>query len=87
MSRSDRPQVSVIVGFFNDERFLPQAIESVLAQEFTDWELLLVDDGSTDGSTEFARSWVEQFPTKTRYLEHSGHQNRGISATRNLACF
>lgn len=84
MPRSDRPQVSVIVGFFNDEKFLPDAIESVAAQKFTDWELLLVDDGSTDGSTAVARSWVARYPTKIRYLEHPEHQNRGISATRNL---
>ena len=84
MPRSDRPRVSVIVVFFDDERFLAQAIESVAAQEFTDWEMLLVDDGSTDGSTAIAKSWVELQPSKIRYLEHPDHQNRGISATRNL---
>ena len=84
MSRSDRPRVSVIVVFLDDERFLAQAIESVAAQDFTDWELLLVDDGSSDGSTAIAKSWVEEQPLKIRYLEHPDHQNRGISATRNL---
>jgi glycosyltransferase involved in cell wall biosynthesis/SAM-dependent methyltransferase len=43
-----------------------------------------VDDGSTDGSTKIARKYAEQYPEKVFYLEHEGHQNRGMSATRNL---
>jgi glycosyltransferase involved in cell wall biosynthesis len=46
--------------------------------------LLLVDDGSSDGSTEIARSYVRLRPDKIRLLEHEGHQNKGMSATRNL---
>jgi glycosyltransferase involved in cell wall biosynthesis len=44
----------------------------------------LVDDGSTDGSTQIALRYAEQYPEKVRYLEHPGHQNRGISTSRNL---
>lgn len=80
----ERPRVSAILVFFNDARFLGEAIESVLAQTFDDWELLLVDDGSTDGSPEIADQYVLQQPGKIRYLDHPGHANRGISATRNL---
>ncbi len=43
-----------------------------------------MDDGSTDGSTAIARRYAEQQPEKVYYLEHEGHQNRGMSATRNL---
>jgi glycosyltransferase involved in cell wall biosynthesis len=43
-----------------------------------------VDDGSTDHSTAIAQSYAEQYPGKIFYLEHEGHQNRGMSATRNL---
>lgn len=78
------PHVSVIVIFLNEERFLEEAIESVFAQTFSDWELLLCDDGSTDGSVDIARSYAERFPEKVRYLEHEGRANRGMSATRNL---
>ena len=81
---SDKPLVSVIIIFLNAERFLEEAIESVLSQTFANWELLLVDDGSTDGSTEIARSYSENESGKVGYLEHDRHENRGMSASRNL---
>ena len=49
------PALSIITPFFNPGRFFLTALQSVFAQTFTDWELLLLDDGSTDGSLEFAR--------------------------------
>jgi glycosyltransferase involved in cell wall biosynthesis len=78
------PLVSIIVPFLNAERFIGEAIESVFAQVYDNWELLLVDDGSTDGSTDRARELAERYPEKVRYLEHDGHQNRGLPASRNL---
>ena len=78
------PLVSVITIFLDEERFLAEAVESVIAQTYENWELLLVDDGSTDGSTEIARRYVERFPGRIRFLEHEGHENRGASASRNL---
>jgi glycosyltransferase involved in cell wall biosynthesis len=78
------PWVSAIIPFLNAEQFLQEAIESVFAQTYRAWELLLVDDGSSDGSTAIARHYAEQYPERVRYLEHSGHQNRGVSAARNL---
>lgn len=78
------PLVSVIIIFYNAERFLLEAIESVLAQSLPDWELILADDGSTDQSTAQARAWAEAYPGQILYVEHEGHGNRGMSATRNL---
>jgi glycosyltransferase involved in cell wall biosynthesis len=78
------PLVSVIIIFLNEERFLEEAIESVLAQTYTRWELLLVDDGSTDRSTEIARRYAQEHPHRIVYLEHPQHANRGMSASRNL---
>jgi glycosyltransferase involved in cell wall biosynthesis len=78
------PEVSVVTIFKDEERFLPDAIESIHAQTFTAWELLLVDDGSTDRSSEIARFHAERSPNRIRYLEHEGHANRGMSASRNL---
>jgi glycosyltransferase involved in cell wall biosynthesis len=83
-STTAAPAVSVVVIFLNAETFLQEAVESVLAQTFTDWELFLVDDGSTDGSTEIARSYAARFPGKVIYLEHEGHTNKGMTASRNL---
>lgn len=78
------PTVSIVLIFFNDERFLPESIESAFAQTFTDWELVLADDGSTDGSTEIALGWAERFPDRVRYVDHEHHANLGPSAARNL---
>jgi glycosyltransferase involved in cell wall biosynthesis len=77
--------VSVLVVFLNEERFLEEAVASVYAQTWPHWEILLADDGSTDRSTEIAKEFARRDPTRVRYLEHPGHQNRGASATRNLA--
>ena len=76
--------VSVVMNFLNCERFIEEAIESVYAQSYTPWELLLVDDGSTDGSTEIARRYAANDPARVRYLEFPAHENRGVSAARNL---
>lgn len=79
-----QPLVSVITIFLNAGKFIQEAIESVFAQTYGKWELLLVDDGSTDGSTEIALGYAKQYPKRVRYLEHNGHRNRGMSASRNL---
>jgi glycosyltransferase involved in cell wall biosynthesis len=81
---SSKPVVSIIIPFLNAERFIQEAIESVFAQTYDHWELLLVDDGSTDGSTQIARQYAKQYSEKVHYLEHDGHQNWGVCASRNL---
>lgn len=78
------PLVSCVIIFLNAERYLEEAIHSVYAQTWEDWELLLVDDGSGDGSTTISRRHAEGRPDRVRYIEHPGHQNRGMSASRNL---
>jgi glycosyltransferase involved in cell wall biosynthesis len=76
--------ISAIVIFFNTEKYIEEAIQSIFAQTYDNWELLLVDDGSTDGSSAIAQHYAAQYPNQVRYLEHEGHQNRGMSASRNL---
>jgi glycosyltransferase involved in cell wall biosynthesis len=75
--------VSVIVIFKDEASFLDQAITSVRDQGYDEWEILLVDDGSTDGSAEIARSHQAEDPERIRYLTHPHGENRGMSASRN----
>ena len=81
---SHKPLVSTVIICFNSEKFLSDAIASVIAQTYDNWELLLVDDGSTDNSPGIMQDYVAQYPQKIRYLEHPNHQNRGKNASRNL---
>jgi glycosyltransferase involved in cell wall biosynthesis len=76
--------VSIIIIFLNPGEFFSEAIQSIFAQTYGNWELLLVDDGSTDGSTEIALRYCKEYPDKVLYLQHENHQNRGMSASRNL---
>src|SRR5215469_17436230 len=78
------PSVSVIVPFRDAEKYLGDAIASIDAQTYPNWELLLVDDGSANASSRFARDLAHRFPKKVRYLEHGGHRNKGVAASRNL---
>ena len=71
--------------FLNEERFITEALQSVRSQTYTDWELILIDDGSTDASTAIARGEAAQYPGMVHYFDHPGHANRGMSASRNLA--
>lgn len=82
--KQEKGLVSVITIFFNAEKFIEESIESVLNQTYTNWELLLVDDGSTDKSTEIAKRYSSEFPGKIIYCEHPNHQNKGMSSARNL---
>ncbi|WP_448266966.1 glycosyltransferase family 2 protein [Nostoc sp. DSM 114159] len=81
----NQPLISCIIIFLNaGNQFFIEAIESIFAQTYDNWELLLVDDGSTDESTKIALQYAKKYPEKVRYLEHESHQNRGMSAARNL---
>lgn len=83
LKNSDEPLVSVVLCFYNEKRFLEEAIGSVLSQTYKNWELLLVDDGSVDESTDIAKAHAVQNPGRIFYVEHAYHQNRGLSASRN----
>jgi glycosyltransferase involved in cell wall biosynthesis len=78
------PDISVIMIFLNPGEFFREAIASVLAQRFTNWELLLVDDGSTDGSQFVAEEAARQNPGRIYCLSHQERKNCGMSASRNL---
>ncbi len=80
------PDVSVLMTVYNGATYLREAIASVFAQQTSaHWELLIVDDGSTDGSAAILRHVAASHPGQIRLLYHPGATNRGISASRNLA--
>jgi glycosyltransferase involved in cell wall biosynthesis len=80
-----KPLVSCIIIFLNpDPHFFVEAIESIRHQTYPHWEILLIDDGSTNKSTQVAQDYAQRYPNKIRYLDHPNHENRGMSATRNL---
>src|SRR5262249_29683621 len=76
--------VSAIMIFHDAERFIEEAIASVFAQTWRGWELLLVDDGSTDASSAIARRWASEHPDRVRVFAHPARANLGMSASRNL---
>ena len=78
------PLVSCIIIFLDEARFIREAIESILAQTYTEWELILVDDGSTDASREIAQQYAADNKGKIYYVDHDGHANLGMSQSRNL---
>ena len=71
--------VSVIMPAFNTEKFLAESVESVLAQTFTDFELLIVDDGSIDRTAEIAHEFESKDPRVKLILQ----KNQGVSVARN----
>lgn len=79
------PRVSIITALYNHGRYVAQAIESVLAQTYRDWEHILWDDGSADESLQIARRYETKFPDRIRVFTHPGGANLGQEATRNAA--
>ena len=72
--------VDVIIPSFNAAKYLPTAIESVISQTFDDWQILLVDDGSTDNTAEVVVPFLDRLGSKIKYIRQ---ENRGVSAARN----
>lgn len=84
MPTGSLPLVSIITPIFNSEKFLAETVESVIGQEYENWELILINDGSSDNSQAIALRFEEKYPGKIIYLEHEGGVNKGVAATRNL---
>jgi glycosyltransferase involved in cell wall biosynthesis len=75
------PRVSICIPAYNTERYLPATLASVRQQTFTDWELILVEDGSRDATEQIVRDFATQGPQSVSYLRHES--NQGLPTTRN----
>lgn len=78
-STESNPLFSIIVPVFNTVGFLPKCLDSILRQNFSDFELILVDDGSTDGSAEICDSYA----TRDSRIKCIHQKNAGVSVARN----
>jgi glycosyltransferase involved in cell wall biosynthesis len=74
------PTVSIVIPTYNAEAFLEETIRSVLVQTITNWELLIIDDGSTDKTAEIAR----QYSDKDKRIQLIQQANQGVSVARNV---
>lgn len=74
-------RVSVLMGIYNCAKTLPEAIDSILGQTYTDWELILCDDGSADDTCAVAESYRQRFPEKIILLKNK--RNMGLNYTLN----
>jgi len=75
------PQVSVVIPVYNGEAYLAEALDSVLAQTISDWELIIVNDGSSDGTAAILESYAHRDP-RIRVITQT---NRGLAASRGRA--
>ena len=80
MQEADYGLVSIVMPNYNSEKYLKETIESVLAQTYTNWELLFVDDCSTDNSLEIVRSYQD---SRIKILQND--KNSGAAVSRNYA--
>ena len=76
------PLVSIVMPVYNGMATVERAVRSVAGQTFVDWELLVVDDGSTDGSREAVAAWTAR-DARIRLIPST--ENRGEGSARNLA--
>ncbi|MBP9027352.1 MAG: glycosyltransferase family 2 protein, partial [Phycisphaerae bacterium] len=74
--------VSILIPVYNNRRYVGAAIDSALAQTYEPLEVVVIDDGSSDGSLEVAQSYAQRDP-RVRVIAHS--RNQGLPATRNEA--
>ncbi len=77
------PRISICIPAYQAEGYLPEALDSVRAQVFADWELIIVEDGSRDRTEKIVRSFAGSVLQSVRFLRHE--MNRGLTTTRNTA--
>lgn len=76
-------KVSIITASYNYENYIKATIESVLNQTFSDWELIIVDDGSKDNSLEVIKSYCQK-DNRIKLFQHENGENRGLAQTLKI---
>ena len=84
LTKSLAPCVTVIVVNYNQDKYISQAIESILNQTFNDYEIIIIDDGSQDNSLNIIKKIIDQSSQKINFFSHKNNQNLGISRTYSL---
>lgn len=77
----ERPLISVLMGIYNCANTLDEAVESIINQTYENWELIMCDDCSTDGTLEVATDFVDRFPNQIKLLRNK--TNKGLNFTLN----
>lgn len=78
-------KISILMGIYNCESTLPDAIESILAQTYENWELILCDDCSTDGTYAVAKAYADRFPEKILLLRNEKNSRLAFTLNHCLA--
>ncbi len=78
---TEKPLISILTGIYNCADTLEEAVDSILAQTYTNWELILCEDGSKDNTYEVAKSLADKYPDKIRLLRND--RNYGLNRTLN----
>jgi glycosyltransferase involved in cell wall biosynthesis len=74
------PRVSIVIITFNREKYIHEAIQSILDQTFTDWEAIIIDDASEDNTEQIVKAYIDSNPKISYY---KNEKNLGIAKTRN----
>ena len=77
MSEKNFPEISVIIPMYNSEKFIGECLDSVFAQTFQDFEIIVVDDCSTDKSCEIVENYVKNFGKKIKLIRRKKNSGSG----------
>ena len=75
------PKISIIMGIYNCENTLKESLDSILNQTYSNWEMIMCDDGSSDRTLEIAKQYQTQYPEQFRVIQNK--KNIGLNATLN----
>ena len=83
-NKTNQPLISVVMPVYNAEKYLKQAIQSILAQTYQNFEFIIVNDRSTDKSREIIQKYQKKYPRKIRFIDLKRNLNKGGDASANI---